>query len=329
VFADWATQTVRLYMGSPFIEVEYTVGPIPIDDGMGKEVISRWSTNMQSNGVFYTDANGRDKQKRVRNFRPSWNLTVTDPVSGNYYPVNSAIMVGDSKNQLTILTDRSMGGSSLRDGEVELMVQRRVLRDDGFGVGEPMNETVSDYYGKRVGPGITFRGTERVTFDTLANSPALHRTQQELLTFTPVLSFVPFTSSVPDFTKQHKSSFSGIQTVLPPQVHLLTLADDTFYSGGPDSILIRLAHKYEAGEDPVLSQPAVVDLETLFNGIKIQSCTEMSLSANQPLAAVSRMKWETETPFPPSPSGPRPSARSAPRRAQHPRGSRPRPIPRR
>jgi len=228
---------------------------------------------------------------------------VTDPVSGNYYPVNSAIMVRDSNpngNQLTILTDRSQGGSSLRDGEIELMVQRRLLRDDGFGVGEPMNETQSDYYGERRGPGIIFMGTERVVFDTINASTQLHRSQQERLTFAPVLTFAPFTGAVSDYIKAHKSSYSGVTAALPPQIHLLTLADNTFYSSDPDSILIRLAHKYEVGEDAVLSKPATVDLQELFSSVKVQSCTEMSLSANQALSSMSRMKWQTETPFPPT-----------------------------
>ncbi len=34
VFAEqWLTQTVRLYPGQPFVEFEWLVGPIPIDDG--------------------------------------------------------------------------------------------------------------------------------------------------------------------------------------------------------------------------------------------------------------------------------------------------------
>lgn len=37
--------------------------------------------------TFYTDSNGREYLKRVRDFRPTWNLTVTEPVSGNYYPL--------------------------------------------------------------------------------------------------------------------------------------------------------------------------------------------------------------------------------------------------
>ena len=40
-FAEWAYQVVRLYRGKPYIEVEWTVGPIPIGDGWGKEVISK------------------------------------------------------------------------------------------------------------------------------------------------------------------------------------------------------------------------------------------------------------------------------------------------
>lgn len=41
------------------------IGPIPTDDGIGKEVITRMTANMATNKVFYTDSNGRDFLKRV------------------------------------------------------------------------------------------------------------------------------------------------------------------------------------------------------------------------------------------------------------------------
>lgn len=41
------------------------IGPIPTDDGIGKEVITRLSANMATDEVFYTDSNGRDFLKRV------------------------------------------------------------------------------------------------------------------------------------------------------------------------------------------------------------------------------------------------------------------------
>ena len=48
---------------------------------------------------------------------------MTEPVAGNYYPVNSRIFVKDAASQLTVLTDRSEGGTSLASGQVELMVR--------------------------------------------------------------------------------------------------------------------------------------------------------------------------------------------------------------
>nr|GMC93391.1 alpha-mannosidase-like [Ipomoea batatas] len=44
------------------------------------------TTNMVTDKVFYTDSNGRDFLKRVRDFRSDWPLEVNQPVAGNYYP---------------------------------------------------------------------------------------------------------------------------------------------------------------------------------------------------------------------------------------------------
>lgn len=45
---------------------EMKIGPIPIDDGVGKEIITRMTANMATDRTFYTDSNGRDFLKRVR-----------------------------------------------------------------------------------------------------------------------------------------------------------------------------------------------------------------------------------------------------------------------
>ena len=74
VFSPWVSQTVRLYSNKPYAEFEYTVGPIKMASSpeLGKEVISRFDTSLKTNGVFYTDANGREMQLRKRNYRPTW-----------------------------------------------------------------------------------------------------------------------------------------------------------------------------------------------------------------------------------------------------------------
>jgi hypothetical protein len=43
----------------------WKIEPIPVDDYVGKEVITRLTANMVTNSTFYTDSNGRDFIKRV------------------------------------------------------------------------------------------------------------------------------------------------------------------------------------------------------------------------------------------------------------------------
>lgn len=90
----------------------------------GKEVVTRYKTSLNSDSVFYTDSNGREVIKRVRNFRPTWKLSLDEPIAGNYYPVTSKISLRSDQDELAVLTDRAQGGASLRDGEIELMVRR-------------------------------------------------------------------------------------------------------------------------------------------------------------------------------------------------------------
>ena len=74
VFSPWVSQTVRLYTNKPYAEFEYTVGPIKNapSHNVGTEVISRFDTSLKTNGLFYTDANGREMKLRKRNYRPTW-----------------------------------------------------------------------------------------------------------------------------------------------------------------------------------------------------------------------------------------------------------------
>lgn len=122
------------------------------------------------NNVFYTDSNGREFMRRQFNFRPTWDLDVFEPISGNYYPLSTGMYIRDEETnrQLSLLTDRGEAGASLRSGEMEVLVHRRLLVDDLRGVGEALNETTGgmSHYPewKRSGDGITVTGT------TLASS---------------------------------------------------------------------------------------------------------------------------------------------------------------
>ena len=87
-------------------------------------MVTKYTTDVLSNNTFYTDSNGRRWVKRIRDYRKYWNLSLsTETVSRNYYPLTSAICLRDSSKQITVLTDRPEGGTSMHSGEIEIMVR--------------------------------------------------------------------------------------------------------------------------------------------------------------------------------------------------------------
>lgn len=76
------------------------VDSIPVDDGKGKEVIMVVEVpSIKNQNTFYTDSMGMEMQKRVINFRPTWDLKVTEKVAGNYYPIQSTILIQDEDSK--------------------------------------------------------------------------------------------------------------------------------------------------------------------------------------------------------------------------------------
>nr|XP_055227621.1 lysosomal alpha-mannosidase isoform X4 [Gorilla gorilla gorilla] len=282
-FSAWCSQVVRLYPGQQHLELEWSVGPIPVGDTWGKEVISRFDTPLETKGRFYTDSNGREILERRRDYRPTWKLNQTEPVAGNYYPVNTRIYITDGNMQLTVLTDRSQGGSSLRDGSLELMVHRRLLKDDGRGVSEPLMEN---------GSGAWVRGRHLVLLDTAQAAAAGHRLLAEQEVLAPQVVLAPGGGAAYNLGAPPRTQFSGLRRDLPPSVHLLTLA-----SWGPEMVLLRLEHQFAVGEDSGrnLSAPVTLNLRDLFSTFTITRLQETTLVANQLREAASRLKWTTNT----------------------------------
>ena len=91
-YGDWFTEVVRLVKGSDVVEFQFTVGPVPIEDGKGKEVILTYTApawaDPQSTPVIYTDSNGKDWQRRERDHRDTWTLNSTEPVSSTPSPLS-------------------------------------------------------------------------------------------------------------------------------------------------------------------------------------------------------------------------------------------------
>ena len=73
------------------MEFEWLIGPLPLQPANtpGLEVVTRYTTDLNSQDIFNTDSNGRFMIERRRDFRPTWDLSLTEPVASNYFPVDS------------------------------------------------------------------------------------------------------------------------------------------------------------------------------------------------------------------------------------------------
>ncbi|CAF1146005.1 unnamed protein product [Rotaria sordida] len=283
VFNEWATQQITLYPEALFVEIEWTLGPIPVDDGIGKEIIIRYDTNINSASKYYTDANGREVLERIRDYRPTWNYSSDEPISGNYYPINSRIWIRDNQSQLTILTDRSEGGGSMHDGSIEIMLHRRILYTDGISLNEPLNETA---YSK----GLVVRGRHHLFVEPPTNSARMHRIGAQQLFMYPLTTYsLPDTSSYTNYSMSYRQTWSALSDTMPLNVHLLT-----FDQLSPEEYLVRLEHYFELNEDEIYSQPVTIDLQVLFATMgTIVNVQELILSANLPLSDLHRLEWIT------------------------------------
>jgi lysosomal alpha-mannosidase len=282
VFNDWASQEISLYDNGQYVEVEWTVGPIPVGDNIGKEIIIRYDTDIQSQAKYYTDANGREVLERTRDFRPTWNYTVAEPVAGNYYPINSRIWINETNRQLTVLTDRSEGGGSIRDGSIEIMVHRRILNDDSLGVGEALNESA-------FGEGLVVRGKHFIIAERPNASALLHRVGAQQLYMQPIATYALPTQPYADYFAAYLQTWTALTDVLPLNLHLLTL--DQLAA---KNYLVRVENYFELNEDSNYSLPITFDLQSIFKTIgTISTTTELTLGANLPLANLKRLDWLT------------------------------------
>ncbi|CAH1119882.1 unnamed protein product [Phaedon cochleariae] len=294
-FNDWISQIVRVYGGETYVEFDWVIGPIPLNDAHGKEIITRYKTSLNSNSTFFTDSNGRETLMRIRNFRPTWNLSLEEPIAGNYYPVTSRIGLRDEDRavQVDVLPDRAQGGSSLRDGEIELMLHRNCMHDDSFGVGEALNETA---FGQR----LVVRGSHYVILGkTTENNPDGKTTSAQArdLAQRKLLSAWTFLSptkglSYQKYKAKYVMQYNGLTRNLPDNVQILTLEP-----WKANTFLLRLEHVIENNEDPVLSKPVEVDLKGLFEPFDITSIRETTLGANQWLSDNQRLHFNASSPL--------------------------------
>ena len=136
------TAHIRLVEGQDILEWEVRLNGIEVSED-GLEVMAQWKLkDMKNDGIFYTDSNCLEMQKRRLDWRPDFDLKTISKMSSNFYPIDSAIALRDvnSSLQMTVMNDRSQGGSSLEDGSVVLTHNRACVADDHKGLEEVLDE---------------------------------------------------------------------------------------------------------------------------------------------------------------------------------------------
>jgi len=212
---------------------------------------------------FYTDSQGTEMTLRQLDHRFSWNYTVNEPISGNYYPITLAIMIKDNNDQFSFVTDRSHGATSLNDGELEVMMHRRLLKDDSLGVEEPLNETTVIY-------------TKDYLLKSRANVGNRHLRRRMQLSINPIQFAYGDPDSIDYWRANYNLLFSPLNSESPPNVYIQTLRPVMF----PDfdnRYILRLRHIYAVGEDDNLSKPVSVDINNLFKNKSVTVIKEMNL----------------------------------------------------
>ncbi|GMR31647.1 hypothetical protein PMAYCL1PPCAC_01842, partial [Pristionchus mayeri] len=267
VFNPWISQVVRLSENSKDVEFAWTVGPLPSEQNITKDFITRYSFEVKSSSTFYTDANGRQMMKRTRNAHPSFTYENTEPIAANYYPITTTVLLRDDTTQATVLTDRSQGASSPSDGVIDIMIHRRSFYDDHWGVEEPLNEPGVD------GRGLIVSGSHFVQIGSVHGASERARIGQHNVFHRPEVTFAEFDGNIDEYLKHFETSFAGLRSDLPPHAHLLTLAK---WSGR--KILLRLEHLFQISEDDSISTPVSVDLRTLFSNLNTTSKREVLLA---------------------------------------------------
>ncbi|KAJ1529787.1 hypothetical protein ONE63_006533 [Megalurothrips usitatus] len=108
------------------------VNKVDITQFANFEMVMRVSSNIRSKDEFYTDLNGLQMVKRKR--LPQL------PLQGNYYPLPSQIFIQDEQLRLTVLSAQPLGTSSLKEGQIEVMQDRKLMQDDNRGLGQGVED---------------------------------------------------------------------------------------------------------------------------------------------------------------------------------------------
>ncbi|XP_044301669.1 alpha-mannosidase 2 [Varanus komodoensis] len=132
-FFHHLTHTVRLYkvhgVEGQSLEISNIVD---IRGEYNREIAMRISSDVATHNRFYTDLNGYQIQPRQTMSKL--------PLQANIYPMTTVAYVQDSKIRLSLHSAQSLGVASLKSGQLEVIMDRRLMQDDNRGLGQGVQD---------------------------------------------------------------------------------------------------------------------------------------------------------------------------------------------
>ncbi|XP_039613919.1 alpha-mannosidase 2 [Polypterus senegalus] len=270
------THTVRVYniQGVEGQSVEMC-NTVDIRGEFNREIAMRITSDVNSNDRFFTDLNGFQIQPR--------RTLGTLPLQANFYPLTTMAYIQDEQVRLTLHSAQSLGVASLRSGQLEVIMDRRLMQDDNRGLGQGVqdNKVTANLFRLLL--------EERVRLDKTENSkptsfPSLLSHMSSLYLNHPV---IPMAVSH-DFSTSHLlPAFSPLTSSMPCDVHVVNLRTIQSNQGiGPSKEAAFILHRkgFDCGFSTknmgllCSTTKGKIAIERLFNELKVQRFVPASLS---------------------------------------------------
>lgn len=284
-YYDHFHQVVRLYNlpGVEGLSLDMSF-LVDIRDYVNKELALRIHTDINSQGTFFTDLNGFQVQPR--------RYLKKLPLQANFYPMPVMAYIQDARKRLTLHTAQALGVSSLGDGQLEVILDRRLMQDDNRGLGQGLKDNKITCNRFRLLLERRTMGIE-VQDDSHTSYPSLlsHLTSMYLNTPPLILPVAQRQASGPALR-----SFHALASVLPCDFHLLnlrTLPAEGDASPSADAALILHRKGFDCGLEAknlgfnCTTSQGKVALGSLFHGLDVGFLQPTSLTLLYPLASPS------------------------------------------
>uniref|UniRef100_A0A8P4GP19 Alpha-mannosidase n=1 Tax=Dicentrarchus labrax TaxID=13489 RepID=A0A8P4GP19_DICLA len=105
---------------------------VDIRSEVNRELAMRIVSNVASGNRFYSDLNSFQMQQR--------RTLAKLPLQAHFYPMTSASFLQDETSRVSLLSAQSQAVASLRPGELEVILDRRLQQDDNLGLGQGITD---------------------------------------------------------------------------------------------------------------------------------------------------------------------------------------------